>query len=303
MATNEYPRLCGGTFFTLLLQARQQRSKAREHIKGERDGLADTDMLIGLLKIINPDYIEPTAPAMGSFKTSTSNFKSCKISKGTYLPLNDTAAFDNRIKIRYEIPLRLMCAFVETFIDIGTSTEKDVWLARAILELIDTDQSILDTQGFYINENGAQTTKDALRNVTSICLPPFLLGIWHFVLMSRDDNTVGKATYDNWCPSNNHSIREYTGNMGNGIIRALTVTTVHIDEPVKNDVYIAKPACDSYSEYEEPYIEDHASESYTSATAPAINAPAVFFNSGANCIQISNSGTLNIDRGRDKNEQ
>ena len=52
--TNEYPRLCGGTFFTLLLQAIKQRTKARQRIAGERDGLSETDLLIGLILFAYP---------------------------------------------------------------------------------------------------------------------------------------------------------------------------------------------------------------------------------------------------------
>ena len=33
MTNNDYPRLCGGTFFILVLQALRQRMKAREHYK------------------------------------------------------------------------------------------------------------------------------------------------------------------------------------------------------------------------------------------------------------------------------
>ena len=64
MSNSVYPRLCGGTFFTLVLQALKQRAKAREHYNGERDGLSDPEVLTGLIKVINPDYLktglEPT---------------------------------------------------------------------------------------------------------------------------------------------------------------------------------------------------------------------------------------------------
>ena len=55
MTIHDYPRLCGGTFFTLVLQDLRQRMKAREHYKGDRDGLTDPEVLMGLIKVINPD--------------------------------------------------------------------------------------------------------------------------------------------------------------------------------------------------------------------------------------------------------
>ena len=57
MMSYDYPRLCGGTFLTLLLRARKQRVKAREHRQGQHDGLADTDIMIGLVKILNPENV------------------------------------------------------------------------------------------------------------------------------------------------------------------------------------------------------------------------------------------------------
>ena len=81
-----YPRLCGGTFFVLALQALKPRIKAREHYSGERDGLSDPEVLTGLIKVINPDY---QVPKGGLNKGKTNEYKSCKASVGTY---NDTSA-------------------------------------------------------------------------------------------------------------------------------------------------------------------------------------------------------------------
>ena len=44
MTKNENQRLCGGTFFTLLLQARKSRKGVREHYRGESDGLSDPEI-------------------------------------------------------------------------------------------------------------------------------------------------------------------------------------------------------------------------------------------------------------------
>ena len=46
MTIHDYPRLCGGTFFTLVLQDLRQRMRAREHYKGESDGLILTSIFI-----------------------------------------------------------------------------------------------------------------------------------------------------------------------------------------------------------------------------------------------------------------
>ena len=92
MTTYEYPRLCGGTFFTLVLQARRQRMKAREHYSGDSDGLSDPEVLVGLIKVINPDYIDP---GKENLKSTVNNYKACKTSNSTYLPFDDEQIQDD----------------------------------------------------------------------------------------------------------------------------------------------------------------------------------------------------------------
>lgn len=78
VTTDEYPRLCGGIFMTLSIQALRQRMKAREHYKGESDGLTNPETLVGLIKVINPDYQDI---GKDKFKGTANNYKACKISK------------------------------------------------------------------------------------------------------------------------------------------------------------------------------------------------------------------------------
>lgn len=72
VTTNEYPCLCGGTFFTLVLQALRQRMNAREHYKGDSDGLSDPEVLVGLIKVINPAY---TNPGKEKLRAIVNNYK------------------------------------------------------------------------------------------------------------------------------------------------------------------------------------------------------------------------------------
>jgi len=295
VAMSEYPRLCGGTFFTLLLQARKQRTKAREHRQGERDGLSDTDMLVGLLKVFYPDYTEPTPSTIGTFKTNTSAFKSCKISKGTYLPFEDTTAFDSRVKNRYAVPLRAMSEFTDSFIDIGTSTGKDIRLVKALLELIQADQSIDNEQMLYACENGSAMTKASLCGEISICLPAFLLGVWHFVLVNRKDNKVGRTTYDRWCPPNGNAERKYIGSMGDSVARTISVTMI---SPVDLEEDVAAGTGDEPSEKcDDSRVEDTAQKASVQASHQIVNHPFIFNQYGNNNIQVGHIETLTINNG------
>lgn len=236
MTTNEYPRLCGGTFFTLVLQALRQRMKAREHYSGDSDGLSDPEVLVGLIKVINPDYADP---GKENLKGTANNYKACKTSTSTYLPFNDNqvvTAFDITVRTDYQTALNRMIGFINDFLDLSESVHKDANLVRALVDLIQQDQSIKTSDEFYIEPNGEKKKKAALGDLKEVCLPSFLLGVWHYVVINRRDNAVGKITYDAWCPSNDRAPRKYSAHMGERILDGLTTYLVDTRETVTAEI-------------------------------------------------------------------
>lgn len=128
MKESTCPRLCGGTFFTLVLQGLKQRTKAREHYRGERDGLSDPEVLVGLIRVINPDY---NAPELNIIKSKTNEYKSCSTSTGKYFPFGNTAEmseFARRIQTNYSSALEAMTEFVYEFLEIDTASKRDMRL-------------------------------------------------------------------------------------------------------------------------------------------------------------------------------
>ena len=272
MATNEYPRLCGGTFFTLILQALRQRMKAREHYSGDSDGLSDPEVLVGLIKVINPDY---TDPGKENLKVTANNYKACKISNSTYLPFDDEqviSAFDSKVKTAYQSVLNRMVGFVNDFLDMSETVHKDVNLVRAIVDLVQQDQTIKAGDEFFIGQNGEKKKKAALGDLKEVCLPSFLLGVWHFIVVNRKDNGIGKATYDVWCPSAGGGQRKYIAHMGKGILESLTISYADIVEKAEMD---AEPV--------ETVIIEGTSDQQVQQT---VNNPFVF-----NFNQYGNNGT------------
>lgn len=288
MANDNYPRLSGGTFFILVLQALRQRMKAREHYRGESDRLKDPNVLVGLIKVINPDYVEPAGNAL---KTKTNDYKSCKLSKGEYLPFGDTAEieeFDNRVQNNYGSALRAMIDFVEQFLETGTAAKKDVRLVKALIELIQADDSIGADEELYISENGDKIKKAALGDLTDICLPAFLLGVWHYVVVNRKDNKVGQDTYNNWCPPAGGGPREYTGNMGKAITQAVSVYNVDIPDSSEEE-----------PEDDEPEVHTQEESAQTPPPAPVYNSNPLFIQqNGDGNVVMPNYGTINITFGK-----
>ena len=266
----------------------------RKHYMGESDGLSDPSALIALTKVMIPDYITPTATMMSTFKGNTSDFKTCRISSSAYLPFKDSAAlnaFDNRIKTDYRSAMETMSVFVSTFIDAETSTKKDEYLVKALLELIEKDNSIDDGQAFYASEDGSIITKANLLIVSKFCLQSFLLGIWHFVLLNRKDNKVGQKTYSEWCPPRGGAERIYTATLGETLTRPINVYSKVIKLTIEAEIVDDSP----FEEYGEAMGEDKSKEDTSKTTQQTINKPIVFNQSGNNNIQIGSVEMLTIN--------
>ena len=158
------------------------------------------------------------------------------------------------------------------FLDISEVVHKDVNLVRALIDLVQQDQTIQAGDEFFVEPNGEKKKKAALGDLKEVCLPSFLLGIWHYVVVNRKDNSIGKKTYDAWCPSTGGGQRKYTAHMGEGILEGLITYLVDtVDKPTTD----AEPV-------ETVIIEDEQKQS----VQQTVNNPFVF-----NFNQYGNNGT------------
>ena len=223
MANRAYPVLCGGTYFTLILEARRQRTSQRSRYEGEQDGLSQPDTLAGLGKVVYTEYIPPSNKQ--TFRTNVNAYKTCADdgSNLSFLFPDKVSVFDGKVKSAYNTALNAMCGFVNTFLEVGTSIKKEEWLVKAILDLIENDESVPEEQEFFICSGVQGITKSTLRQMSDFSLQPLLLGVWHYVVVNRPDNRSGKDTFDRWCPSRGRAERKYEGNMGSGIVRMINV--------------------------------------------------------------------------------
>jgi hypothetical protein len=204
MTNKEKQTLCGGTFFTLLLEARKPRNGVRDHFNGCSDMLSDPDVLIGLAGVVDPNPNASFLSMRSSLKSNTTEYKSCMTNGGTYLPFENqqsTQAFDKRVKESYQLALHNMVTFVDKFLALHAPNKSDVNLVSECLDVIDSDESILNEQLFYTQADGTPVTKrDLLMNDARICFQPFLLGVLHFAVVLRKNDEDGQRTYNQWCP-------------------------------------------------------------------------------------------------------
>jgi hypothetical protein len=98
-------------------------------------------------------------------------------------------AFDRKIQTAYKNELATMNHLADFFL----TTEKPAKmqeLVYGILNLIKDDESIKPQDTFYALPNGKAISKAELNGLTDINLYALLLGVWHFILLNRKDNTM-----------------------------------------------------------------------------------------------------------------
>jgi len=199
MSNNNVPRLCGGTFFLQILRMKKPMSRKKENgLVGEKDKVNNQRALEALIQLFDPSY---KVYSDGSFKGDTSAYRACTKSVGSNLPFSDKYAnftpFDNIVKNNYERILPRIKHFTDTFID--TDKPRMVNSAiKALLSCVEHDETISSDTEFYMGEMGHPITKEALIQQTDISLDSFLLGLWHFILLNRQNNLVGRDTYEAW---------------------------------------------------------------------------------------------------------
>ena len=277
---NYAPRLCGGTFFTLLLQAAKPEIFERATY-GKSSQFSESDVFAALIRIAVPAYSKGD-------KSTISTYKSCESSRVQILNQANIKSFDERVRTNYTAPLTQMMQLLNRFLDVDNQS---AWLAKAIIELVGEDAIIPDSASFLAAPNGSALSKAELRTATDICLPALLLGVWHYVVMNRPDNTIGKATYDEWCPpaKMSNSKRPFVSDIGAGITRKLNITM----EPEfanlpESDVIEAEVIDDD--EAPEP-----APPPKSAASIPT--ASTIFIHNGGNGTQFTNSGAMTINIG------
>lgn len=296
MTNNDIPRLCGGTFFTQLLQSRKPTVSHRQRTQSKTDVFHNEDVLFALLRIVNPDAIKPTG---NSFETYTTNFKKCDGSIGEDLRFDNQtilSCFSRRLDSEYASLLGASVAFCVDFIDIRETPQNHVKLVKRLIELIRDDATIADSEMFQIGTNGYRVNKKALPKAAEVSLPDFLLSIWAFVVLHRNDNSVGKETIIAW--SDQKTKGRYTGNDGTSISQDITVTMPPLRP--SQDAVNANDEDEPSEEYSEPVIDEPTPDPTPKLTT--INAPIAIFNTGAGVeiTQINNTGTMNIYKGGKK---
>jgi uncharacterized protein (UPF0216 family) len=199
MPDQRTPYLCGGVFLTQLMQARKPRAGVREHYAGDSDGLSDPETMLAFIKVMSPDF---TAPVGQTFKENHLHIRIAGRQQYLFTISVDSGRCELLmivfVRLRYGIDA--LGVVTDDFLEVGTSAKKDEYLVKALVEIIRNDKDIPADTMFYINEDGLPSTKKQLLTITAVCFQAFLVGVWHYIIMNRQDNTLGRSTIIDWTP-------------------------------------------------------------------------------------------------------
>ena len=214
---NDNPILCGGTFFALLLDAKVEAMSQREHWKGHKDERVIPNLMSRLLWVMNGAEVKLTGKAAETFGSNVNKYRLCKINGGAHVPLKRTdaevKAFDRMVREEYSTVLERMDQFLRDVLDFREEIGKPEELVKALLDTVSQDRNC-DNKEFFVLENGDSIPGCEVPALQKVCLPAFVLGMWHASLMIPEKNTDGERTINAWCPSTGGGHREYIGTMG-----------------------------------------------------------------------------------------
>ena len=303
MEQKNIPYLCGGTLLLLLERAKKTSLSARERNQGINDNLSNPEMLKGLITVVTGSC----TPVHGdSFKKNTSQYRKCEISGNTYIPFNDSdtiLAFDRDIKENYADVVRRMIGFTNRFI----SQKKAERLVCELVDVISKDKGISNDEYFYISSDSLAMTKTDLIKQDYFDLQPFLVGVLHYILLYRQDNTLGKATFDDWCKeAPPHTPRKIRDDFSVGSEVKVSVSWCDITEyqysdktSTRTEETAAPGNTNNYSnDNESPtatVVEETHSDTANQQQTTIIHNQTNVVQYGDKSISLVNNGTINID--------
>lgn len=279
--------LCGGTFLVQLLGICHSQSKANDYIKGQKKIFAEREVFRRLLLIFNLN--EVFIPDDKSLKTCTSEYKNCKKSLDSYtkfsVPLDKTR-FDHDTRSDNSVALKLTSAFVSDFLDLN-KLERFI---LCILDMIENDKEIDENSEFYINRTNTPVKKSELKNCNEFFIEPFILGIWHFIIMNRPtENKKGIVTYDSGYLEPQKNICHADIDLNRKIIvKHFCIDNAQDENPQPSDT----SSDDTNEQHSDTTIE--LDETTSKTHVQYINNATIVNQTGENNVHIENLGILNL---------
>ncbi len=247
MASDTVPRLCGGIFFGLLLEARKPRQKARNKLEGGSDGLTIPEVFAGLIKVVTGEDLSKLGGK--TLSKCATNYRKCEDSTGDYIPFTKASvqsAFRNLYITNQQLLLERIAGFTEKYLN----KDKCVWLVSALIETMQKDQNVDNETPIAVNFSDSMPVAQ-LHTAQQIIFLPFLLNVLHYVIANCPDCESGKATFEAWYyQTTPKSEWKFDSDIGNRIPAIDVNTDLNIPKMSDPTINIAMPKAAEPSNHE-----------------------------------------------------
>lgn len=239
MDNNFVPYLCGGIFFSFLIELHNETAKRYKKSMG--NNVMNQPMIMKeLIYAINPDYNYATN-ATDTLIKETSKYHTCQSNGGNTIPFEcdcTRTSFDNSVKKHYDDVLERMTKFTsKCFPECKEAPMRN--LVERTLKIIRDDASIENDTLFFINQNGYSISKENLLKKNSFNFQSFLVGIWHYIITKPTENENGRPTFEKLYPGKKEvKTRKLDTSCFERYEHDIHVTTIEVSEKSTPKKYI-----------------------------------------------------------------
>lgn len=305
MPDSRAPYLCGGVVFSLIMQTVPLSATPKEHLQGMKDDHSAPIVMSDLVYAVTGSY-------GGTIGKDVSQYRNCESEGSINVPFNHATtitSFDDRVRRSYALALNMIREFVTWHI---VPAKYDL-LAKMLLEIVEYDDAILESDELLVLTNGQPVTKVAIRKECNFHIDSLLLGVLHYALVRRcGKNGLGIPTLDLFSEKKGQK-RIFNGRAGLGITRYINAA---LSDATPDDCAQGNSAQNEKEAPQAEQVEHEAQDSteaeviqdeyvprreYSHGTGAQINIIRHQTNvvqTGANSVSIANNtGTINIGRG------
>lgn len=196
MADDFIPRLRGNTFFLFLLRAARDDLGVAPSWGSSSQGLTQTQLFASLMRTVDETYSINNEDTLRQYISQY--LKGERTNSKAYYPFKESgfrSGADYRIKNDYDNALAEMDTLCRTYLKYDNDPAMHL-LVGGLISLILKDNSIHSSASFFTGHK--TVTRAELQNEVDFILQPFLLSVWHYIVMHFPEAKEGAETYMRW---------------------------------------------------------------------------------------------------------
>lgn len=197
---NTNPYLGGNLFFNLLLVAANGYDLSPGELKKEKGKTkfhSEPEIMNGLITVFCNEDKGYTSANLQPVTSYYKNFKNKPLGKIPFLKPTEISKFEQHYQTSSPDRFNEITNFVATFLD----SNKFEWLVKVLIEIIINDQSISPNEIFLVEKERNVSKSEFISELSDIYrveIAPFLLSVFHFIIINKRSAPAGQPTFDAW---------------------------------------------------------------------------------------------------------